>query len=66
MFKFRSGTPLPCLNEELDRQPHRGREGKVESYLCWNECENVSHVEWKCSACTRASLMIKIQELLKK
>ena len=40
LFKFRSGTH--GLNEELGR--HRGREGKMECYLCGNECENVSHV----------------------
>ena len=35
------------LNEELGR--HRGREGKTECSLCGDECENVSHVLWKCS-----------------
>ena len=62
MFKFRSGTH--GLNEELGR--HRGREGKRECSLCGNECENVSHVLWECSAysSTRASFMKKLQELL--
>ena len=46
LFKFRSGTH--GLNEELGR--HRGREGKTECSLCGNECENVSHVLWECSA----------------
>ena len=52
------------LNEELGR--HRGREGKMECSLCADECENVSHVLWKCSAysSTRASFMKKLQELL--
>ena len=39
------------LNEELGR--HRGREGnlgKTECSLCGNECDNVSHVLWECSA----------------
>ena len=48
MFKFRSGTH--GLNEELGR--HRGREGKTECSLCGDECENVSHVFWQCSAYT--------------
>ena len=26
------------------------REGKRECSLCGNECENVSHVSWDCSA----------------
>ena len=63
MFKFRSGTH--GLNEELGR--HRGREGKTGSRsLGENECENVSHVLWECSAysSTRASFMKKLQELL--
>ena len=62
MFKFRSGTH--GLNEELGR--HRGREGKTECSLCGNECENVSHVLWECSAysSTRASFMKKLQEFL--
>ena len=62
MFKFRSGTH--GLNEELGRD--RGREGKTECSLCGNECENVSHVLWECSAysSTRASFMKKLQELL--
>ena len=52
------------LNEELGR--HRGREGKTVCCLCGNECENVSHVLWECSAysSTRASFMKKLQELL--
>ena len=47
-------------------QRHRGREGKTECSLCGNECENVSHVLWECSAysSTRASFMKKLQELL--
>ena len=50
--------------QELGR--HRGREGKTECSLCGNECENVSHVLWECSAysSTRASFMKKLQELL--
>ena len=62
LFKFRSGTH--GLNEELGR--HRGRKGKTECSLCGNECENVSHVLWECSAysSTRASFMKKLQELL--
>ena len=61
-FKFRSGTH--GLNEELSR--HRGREGKTDCSLCGNECENVSHVLWECSAysSTRASFMKKLQEFL--
>ena len=53
------------LNEELGR--HRGREGKTECSLCGDECENVSHVFWECSAhsSTRATFMKKLQELLK-
>ena len=43
LFKFRSGT-----HEEWGR--HRGREGKTKYSLCGNECENVSHVLWECSA----------------
>ena len=44
LFKFRSG--MHGLNEELGR--HRGRDGKTECSLCWDECENVSHVLWEC------------------
>ena len=43
---------------------HRGREGKT---LCGDECENVSHVLWECSAytsSTRACSIKKLQELL--
>ena len=38
----------------------------MECSLCVNECENVSHVLWECSAysSTRASSMKKLQELL--
>ena len=52
------------LNEELGR--HTGREGKTECSLCGDECENVSHVLWECSAysSTRACFMKKLQELL--
>ena len=59
-FKFRLGTH--GLNEELGR--HRGREGKMNCYLRGDECENVSHVLWECSACsnTRASFMKKLQK----
>ena len=62
LFKFRLGTY--GLNEELGR--HKGREGKTEYSLCGNECENVSHVLWECSAYsnTRVSFMKKLQELL--
>ena len=40
--------------------------GKTECSLCGDECENVSHVLWECSAysSTRASFMKKLQELL--
>ena len=43
---------------------HRGREGKTECSSCGDECENVSHVLWECSAysSTRASFMKKLQE----
>ena len=36
-------------------------------FLCLNECENVNHVLWECSAysSTRASFMTNLQELLK-
>ena len=62
LSKFRSGTH--GLNEELGS--HRGREGKTECSLCRNECENVSHVLWECSAYSsiRASFMKTLQELL--
>ena len=62
LFKFRSGTH--GLYEELGR--HRGREGKTECSLCGDECENVSHVLWECSAysSTRACFIKKLQELL--
>ena len=62
LFKFRAGTH--DLNEELGR--HRGREGKMECFLCGNECENVSHVLWECSAhsSTSASFTKKLHELL--
>ena len=44
---------------------HRRREGKTECFLCGNECENVNHVLWECSAysSTGASFMKKLQEL---
>ena len=62
LFKFRLG--IHGLNEELGR--HRGREGKTECSLCEDECENVSHVLWECSAYSsiRVSFMKKLQELL--
>ena len=52
------------LNEELGS--NRGREGKTECSLCGDECENVSHVLWECSAysSTRACFIKKLQELL--
>ena len=28
---------------------HRGREVKMECFLCGDECENVSHMLWECS-----------------
>ena len=61
---YRSGTH--SLNEELGR--HRERRGKTKCSLCGSECENVSHVVSKCSAysSTRASFMMKLQELFKK
>ena len=45
---------------------HRGREGKTECSLCGDECKNVSHVLWECSAysSTRACFIKKLQELL--
>ena len=45
---------------------HRGREGKTECSLCGDECENVSHVLWECSAysSTGACFIKKLQELL--
>ena len=46
LFKFRSGTH--GRKEELGR--HKGREGKTECSLCGDECANVSHVLWECSA----------------
>ena len=41
-------------------------EGRTECSLCGNECENVGHVLWECSAysSTRPSFMKKLQELL--
>ena len=62
LFKFRSGTH--GLNEELGRL--RGREGKTECSLCGDECENVSHVLWECSAynSSRTCFIKKLQELL--
>ena len=39
---------LHVSSEELGR--HRGRDGKTECSLCVNECENMSHVLWECSA----------------
>ena len=62
LFNFRSGTH--GLNEELGR--YRGREGKTECSLCGDECENVSHVLWECSAysSTRVCFIKKLQELL--
>ena len=44
---------------------HRGREGKTECFLCGDECENVSHVLWECSAysSSRACFIKKLQEL---
>ena len=59
LFKFRSGTH--GLNEELGR--HRGREGKLECTLCGAECESVVHVLWECSAYSRASFMLKLEEI---
>ena len=55
LFKFRSGTH--GLNEELGR--HRGREGKTECSLCGDECENVSHVLWECSAYSRLQVLLE-------
>ena len=56
---------LDGLNKKLGR--HRRREGKTKCSLSRNECENVSHVLWECSAysSTRASFMKKLQMLLK-
>ena len=36
----------------------------MECSLCGEECENVSHVLWECSAYTRACFINKLQELL--
>ena len=62
LFKFSSD--MHGLNEELGR--HRWREGKTECSLCGDQCENVSHVLWECSAYSnsRASFMDKLQEFL--
>ena len=39
------------LKEELGIIDIEGsKEGKMECSLCGNECENVSHVLWECSA----------------
>ena len=57
LFKFKSGTH--GLNEELGR--HRGRE---ECTLCGAECESVVHVLWECSSSSRASFLLKLEELL--
>ena len=55
LFKFRTDTH--CPNEELGM--HRGREGKTECSLCGDECENVSHVLWKCSVyCSTIELVL--------
>ena len=62
-------TPLllscysPGLNEELGR--HRGREGKKECVLCWDECESVS-ILWECPAYSsiRAQFLLKLQASL--
>ena len=45
---------------------YSGREGKTECSLYGDECENVSHVLWECSAysSTRACFIKKLQELL--
>ena len=63
-FKFRSGTH--GLNEELGT--HRGREGNMKCSLYGNECENVSHVLWECSAYSsaRVSFMKKLRKVLLK
>ena len=54
---------MNCLNEELCR--HTGREGKTKCALCMDECENVSHELWECSAYSnsKASCMKKLQVL---
>ena len=43
-----------------------GREGKTECSLCGDECENVSHVLWECSAYSSTSVCFikNLQELL--
>ena len=60
-----------CISERESRKFEEGLNTKVklsktECSLCGNECENVSHVLWECSAysSTRASFMKKLQELL--
>ena len=64
LFKFRSGTHMHGLNEELGR--YRGREGKVECTLCGAECKSVVHVLWECPAYSncRLTFLKKLQELL--
>ena len=40
---------------------YRGREGEMECSLCGDECENVSHVLWKCH---RSAIYIAVVELV--
>ena len=35
---------------KIELGSHRGREDKTECSLCEDECENVGHVLWECSA----------------
>ena len=68
-FNFRSVWSK--INEELGRVGIEGRKVyKTECSLCGDECENVSHVLWECSAYIMIavlelrSFMKKLQELL--
>ena len=47
-FCFKFNLSNHNSNEELGR--HRRRNGKNNFFLLGNECENVSHVLWECSA----------------
>ena len=60
-LKFMSGTH--GLNKELGR--HRGKEGKTRCSLCGDECEDVSHVLWECSAYNSSRASFFNEETLK-
>ena len=64
-----------CISERESRKFEEGLNTKVKLYiykrfgknvLCGDECENVSHVLWECSAysSTRTCFIKKLQELL--